>query len=192
MVHGRGEPAHPLLRAHRDGPQRDLRHPRRHHLGLRRGRFEGQAGRHDLRPGHGAGRGAVLELDHPDRRDRRHDDDRGGRRPGRGRRFRDRSTAAGRSWGRRLLSEPRQTKWLACGALSRPLTILGVERRLFGLAAVTAAALFNLTKTLLPALLAFVILYAAGRSLSAADPRALRVLAAARGRARRYDPGKRA
>lgn len=90
------------------------------------------------------------------------------------------------------MSEPRQTKWLACGALSRPLTILGVERRLFGLAAVTAAALFNLTKTLLPALLAFVILYAAGRSLSAADPRALRVLAAARGRARRYDPGKRA
>lgn len=90
------------------------------------------------------------------------------------------------------MSDRRQTTWLACATLARPLTVLGVERRLFGLAAVTAAALFNLTKTLLPALLAFVVLFAAGRWLSAADPRALRVLAAARGRARRYDPGKRA
>lgn len=90
------------------------------------------------------------------------------------------------------MSEPRRTKWLACGALSRPLTILGVERKLFGLAVVTAASVFNLTKTLVPAFVAFAALFALGRWLSAADPRALRVLAAARGRARRYDPGKRA
>lgn len=88
------------------------------------------------------------------------------------------------------MSGERPTKWLACGALSRPLTILGVERRLFGLAVVAAATLFNLTKTLLPAFVAFAVLYAAGRWLSKADPRALRVLGAARGRARRYDPGK--
>ena len=88
------------------------------------------------------------------------------------------------------MSEPRQTKWAACGALSRPLTILGVERRLFVLAAAMSLALFNATKTLLPAALAFACLYAAGRWLSAADPRALRVLSAARGRPRRYDPGK--
>ena len=88
------------------------------------------------------------------------------------------------------MSEPRQTKWLACGVLSRPLTILGVERKLFLLAATSAAALFNLTKTLLPAIIAGAVLFAAGRWLSAVDPRALRVLAAARGRARRYDPGK--
>ena len=90
------------------------------------------------------------------------------------------------------MSDARQTKWLGCAALSRPLTILGVERGLFGIAAISGAALFNATKTLLPALIAFAVLYAAGRWLSAADPRALRVLAAARGRARRYDPGKRA
>ena len=74
--------------------------------------------------------------------------------------------------------------------LSRPLTILGVERKLFAVAVVSAAALFNLTKTLAPALLSFAVLFAAGRWLSAADPRTLRVLGAARGRARRYDPGK--
>lgn len=87
-------------------------------------------------------------------------------------------------------ADARQTKWLACGALSRPLTILGVERRLFGVAVVAAAVLFNLTKTLVPALVTLAVLYGAGRWLSAADPRAMRVLAAARGRARRYDPGK--
>lgn len=83
-----------------------------------------------------------------------------------------------------------RTRWPACGALSRPLTILGVERRLFALAVVTAVSIFNLTKLLLPALTAWIVLFAAGRWLSAADPRALRVLAGARGRARRYDPGK--
>lgn len=83
-----------------------------------------------------------------------------------------------------------RTRWLACGALSRPLTVLGVERRIFALAVVTAVSIFNLTKLLLPALVAWAVLYAAGRWLSAADPRALRVLAGARGRARRYDPGK--
>ena len=88
------------------------------------------------------------------------------------------------------MSERRRTKWLACGALSRPLTILGVERRLFVLAAASSLALFNATKTLLPAALVFVALYGAGRWLSAVDPRALRVLTAARGRAARYDPGK--
>ena len=83
-----------------------------------------------------------------------------------------------------------RTRWLACGALSRPLTILGVERRIFALGVVSAVTVFNLTKTLLPALVTWAVLYAAGRWLSAADPRALRVLAGARGRARRYDPGK--
>ena len=88
------------------------------------------------------------------------------------------------------MSEPRQTKWAACGALSRPLTILGVERKLFVLAAAGGLALFNATKTLLPAALAFAGLYGTGRVLSAVDPRALRVLTAARGRPARYDPGK--
>ena len=88
------------------------------------------------------------------------------------------------------MSERHQTQWLSCGALSRPLTILGVERRLFVLSAAAGLALFNATKTLLPAALAFVALYGAGRWLSAIDPRALRVLAAARGRKARYDPGK--
>ena len=88
------------------------------------------------------------------------------------------------------MSEQRQTKWAACGALSRPLTILGVERKLFVLAAAGSLALFNATKTLLPAALAFAAMYGAARCLSAVDPRALRVLVAARGRPVRYDPGK--
>lgn len=82
------------------------------------------------------------------------------------------------------------TRWAACPALSRPLTVLGVERTWFALAATFAVALFQILQTLLPPLTAFALLYLAGRWAGRADPRLLAVLAAARRCRPRYDPAK--
>ena len=81
-------------------------------------------------------------------------------------------------------------RWRTCAALSRPLTILGVERSWFLLAAFGACALFNLLKTLAPSLVFFVFAYLLGRWALRVDPHFLRVLRAARKAKKRYDPGK--
>ena len=61
-------------------------------------------------------------------------------------------------------------------SLNRPLTILGVERKLFFCAAVTGAATFNLMGSFLGGLLVFAALFVLGQSATKTDPQILRVL----------------
>ena len=75
-------------------------------------------------------------------------------------------------------------------SLSRPLTILGAERKLFFFAMCLGAATFNLLNSLLSGLLMFLLLYFMARWATQTDPQILRfLLAAARLRAQ-YDPMK--
>jgi type IV secretory pathway VirB3-like protein len=75
-------------------------------------------------------------------------------------------------------------------ALHRPLTICGVDRRLFFLALMLGAATFNLFYSLLAGLLTFGGLYAFARWSTRRDPAMLRILIASSGATPRYDPGK--
>jgi type IV secretory pathway VirB3-like protein len=75
-------------------------------------------------------------------------------------------------------------------ALQRPLTICGVERRLFFLALLLGAATFNLFYSFLAGLLIFSGLYAFALWASARDPQMLHILLASSRARRRYDPGK--
>jgi len=75
-------------------------------------------------------------------------------------------------------------------SLSRPLTILGAERKLFFFAMCLGAATFNLLNSLLGGLLMFLLLYVLARWATQTDPQILRfLLTAARLRAQ-YDPMK--
>src|SRR6266478_3400660 len=75
-------------------------------------------------------------------------------------------------------------------ALSRPLTILGAERKLFFFAMCLGAGTFNLLGSLLGGLLIFLLLYFVARWATKTDPQILRfLLTAARLRAQ-YDPMK--
>src|ERR1039458_383126 len=75
-------------------------------------------------------------------------------------------------------------------ALSRPLTILGAERKLFFFAMCIGAATFNLLNSLFGGLLMFLLLYVMARWPTETDPQILRfLLTAARLRAQ-YDPMK--
>jgi type IV secretory pathway TrbD component len=75
-------------------------------------------------------------------------------------------------------------------SLSRPLTILGAERKLFFFAMCLGAATFNLLGSLLGGVLMFVLLYLVARWATQTDPQILRfLLTAARLRAQ-YDPMK--
>ena len=53
-------------------------------------------------------------------------------------------------------------EWRAYGVLSEPLTVLGVERRFFLLAAVLGAAIWNAVNSLLAGGLIFGAMYGAG------------------------------
>jgi type IV secretory pathway TrbD component len=77
-------------------------------------------------------------------------------------------------------------------SLNRPLTILGVERKLFFLAALIGAGTFNFFGTLLGGLLMFVALFLALRMATAKDPQMLRIVLNASKFKPRYDPAKRA
>ena len=77
-------------------------------------------------------------------------------------------------------------------ALHRPLTLCGVERRLFFVALLVGAASFNLFYSLLAGLLTFTLLYVAGRWSTSRDPQMLRILFTAAQRRHRYDPAKHA
>ena len=81
-------------------------------------------------------------------------------------------------------------RWTASAALSRPMTIMGVERTFLVLSACAAACVFQLTKTLLPPLVLLAVLFLAGRWAMSVDPRLLAVVAQARRCSPRYDPGK--
>jgi type IV secretory pathway TrbD component len=77
-------------------------------------------------------------------------------------------------------------------SLSRPLTILGVERKLFFAAMVMGAATFNFFGSLLGGILMFVVLFLAARMATASDPQLIRILLNASKFKSRYDPAKRA
>lgn len=75
-------------------------------------------------------------------------------------------------------------------ALHRPLTICGVDRRVFFLALLLGAATFNLFYSFLAGLLIFVSLYGFGLWAIHRDSEMLRILLASFQARRRYDPGK--
>ena len=75
-------------------------------------------------------------------------------------------------------------------ALHRPLTVCGVERRLFFMALLLGAATFNLFYSFLASLLMFGVLYGFALWAGNRDPQMLRILLASSRTRRRYDPGK--
>jgi type IV secretory pathway VirB3-like protein len=75
-------------------------------------------------------------------------------------------------------------------ALHRPLTVCGVDRRLFFLALLLGAATFNVFYSFLGGLLIFTSLYSLARWATTHDPQMLRILLASSQTRRRYDPGK--
>ncbi len=75
-------------------------------------------------------------------------------------------------------------------ALHRPLTICGVDRRLFFLSLLLGAATFNLFYSFLAGLLMFAGLYGFALWATKRDPEMLRILLASSKARRRYDPGK--
>jgi type IV secretory pathway TrbD component len=75
-------------------------------------------------------------------------------------------------------------------SLSRPLTILGAERRLFFFAMCLGAATFNLLNSLFGGLLMFLLLYFMARWATQTDPQILRFLLSAARLRTQYDPMK--
>jgi type IV secretory pathway TrbD component len=75
-------------------------------------------------------------------------------------------------------------------SLSRPLTILGAERKLFFFAMCLGAATFNLLASLLGGLLMFSLLYFMARWATQTDPQILRFLLTAARLRTQYDPMK--
>ena len=81
--------------------------------------------------------------------------------------------------------------WQACRSLSRPLTILGCERRVFLLSVTFGAATWNALNSFLLGLLLCVVGYAVGRYGTQRDPHMLGVARAGATARTRYDPAKR-
>jgi type IV secretory pathway TrbD component len=75
-------------------------------------------------------------------------------------------------------------------SLSRPLTVLGAERKLFFFAMCLGAATFNLLNSLVGGLLMFLLLYFLARWASQTDPQILRFLLTTARLRPRYDPMK--
>jgi type IV secretory pathway TrbD component len=75
-------------------------------------------------------------------------------------------------------------------ALHRPLTVCGVDRRLFFLALTMGAATFNLFYSFLAGLLMFVALYGFALWATNHDPDMLRILLSSSRFRPRYDPLK--
>lgn len=75
-------------------------------------------------------------------------------------------------------------------SLSRPLTILGAERKLFFLAMCIGAGTFNLLGSLLGGLLMFFLLYFLARWATKTDPRILKLLLTSSTLRSQYDPSK--
>ncbi len=80
--------------------------------------------------------------------------------------------------------------WHAHPTLSRPLTVLGVERRWFFLTLTLGMAMWQAINSLFTAALVFGVLYAAGRIAWRRDPAMLAIVAAGANARARYDPGK--
>ena len=75
-------------------------------------------------------------------------------------------------------------------ALHRPLTIWGIDRRLFFLALLMGAATFNLFYSFLAGLLMAAGLYVFALRATARDPQMLRILLSSSRFRERYDPAK--
>jgi type IV secretory pathway TrbD component len=75
-------------------------------------------------------------------------------------------------------------------SLSRPLTILGAERKLFFSAMCVGAGTFNLLGSLLGGLLMFLLLYGVARWATKTDPQILKLLLASAKSCTQYDPAK--
>jgi type IV secretory pathway TrbD component len=75
-------------------------------------------------------------------------------------------------------------------SLSRPLTVLGAERKLFFFAMCMGAATFNLFASLIGGLLMFLLLYFLARWATQIDPQILRCLLTAAKLRVQYDPMK--
>jgi type IV secretory pathway TrbD component len=75
-------------------------------------------------------------------------------------------------------------------SLSRPLTIMGAERKLFFFAMCLGAGTFNLLGSLLGGLLMFWLLYFLARWATQTDPQILRFLLTAATLRAEYDPAK--
>ena len=74
--------------------------------------------------------------------------------------------------------------------LYRPLTVCGVDRRLFFLALLVGVAAFNLFYSFLAGCLLFSALFGCARWSTVHDPQLLQVLLRAGQTRRRYDPAK--
>ena len=74
--------------------------------------------------------------------------------------------------------------------LHRPLTIMGVERKLFFLAMCMGAATFNMLSSLLGGILMFALLYFFARWATSTDPQILRFLLTSPKLRTQYDPSK--
>ncbi len=75
-------------------------------------------------------------------------------------------------------------------AINKPLTILGVERKLFFVALIMGAATFNLFGSLFGGLLIFGTLFLMARWATRTDPQILRILLNSSKFRREYDPAK--
>src|SRR5207249_5896745 len=75
-------------------------------------------------------------------------------------------------------------------SISRPLTILGAERKLFFFAMCVGAGTFNLLGSLLGGVLMFVLLYSVARWATKTDPQILRFLLSSPRLRAQYDPSK--
>lgn len=75
-------------------------------------------------------------------------------------------------------------------SVSRPLTILGAERKLFFFAMCVGAGTFNLLGSLLGGVLMFLLLYGLARWATETDPQILRLLLASAKLRTQYDPAK--
>lgn len=74
--------------------------------------------------------------------------------------------------------------------LNAPLTLLGVERRLFFFALVMGAAVFNLLHTFVGGILMFALLYQFARWATKTDPLILRLMMNSATARTQYDPMK--
>ena len=77
-------------------------------------------------------------------------------------------------------------------ALHRPLTVCGIDRRLFFLALLMGAGTFNLFYSFSAGLVMFLSLYAFGLSAGKRDPQMLRILLSSSRCRSRYDAVKHA
>ncbi|MDE0294445.1 MAG: VirB3 family type IV secretion system protein [Bryobacterales bacterium] len=84
-----------------------------------------------------------------------------------------------------------QRSWTACRSLSRPLTILYCERRIFILSVTIGGAAWNAMNSLTVGFVLAAVGYAVGVFGTRNDPNMLFVARAAAREKVRYDPGKR-